>query len=289
MACRHPLALLVWVLWAASATGQESGAALQFNFSNPGARSLGLGGAFAGLADDATAAFANPAGLVQLIRPEVSLEGRLWRFSTPFTAGGRLSGQATGIGLDDTNGLRFGESSTDASSVSFVSYVYPKGRGSVAFFRYQLAKFEVESQTDGLFRFNPAGILETTRFDARLQTTDIDVASWGVAGAFRVAEKVSLGLAIVYSQLDMAFFDAEFDVTNETFEGVFIDPIPLTADNLEVSLDTLADNTDWTLNAGLLWQPDERWGVALRRRAGLGPEDALGDESKQKNSGEVVY
>ena len=28
---------------------------LQFNFSNPGARSLGLGGAFTGLADDATA------------------------------------------------------------------------------------------------------------------------------------------------------------------------------------------------------------------------------------------
>jgi len=29
--------------------------------------------------------------------------------------------------------------------------------------------------------------------------------------------------------------------------------------------------------------------TALRRRAGLGPEDALGDESRQKNSGEDVY
>jgi hypothetical protein len=29
---------------------------------NPGARSLGLGGAFVALADDATAAYANPAG-----------------------------------------------------------------------------------------------------------------------------------------------------------------------------------------------------------------------------------
>ncbi|MGB5341528.1 MAG: hypothetical protein WBP67_05500, partial [Thermoanaerobaculia bacterium] len=33
---------------------------LQFNFADPGARSLGFGGAFVGLADDATAAFANP-------------------------------------------------------------------------------------------------------------------------------------------------------------------------------------------------------------------------------------
>ena len=36
---------------------------LQFDFVNPGAKSLALGGAFTGLADDATAGFANPAGL----------------------------------------------------------------------------------------------------------------------------------------------------------------------------------------------------------------------------------
>ena len=48
----------------------------EFSFSNPGARSIGFGGAFAALADDATAAFANPAGLVQLVDPEVSIEGR---------------------------------------------------------------------------------------------------------------------------------------------------------------------------------------------------------------------
>src|SRR5262245_49913029 len=35
---------------------------LQFDFINPGARSLAMGGAFIGLADDATAASTNPAG-----------------------------------------------------------------------------------------------------------------------------------------------------------------------------------------------------------------------------------
>ena len=48
---------------------------VQFSFSNPGARSLGLGGAFVALADDATAAWANPAGLVQITRPR-SVGGR---------------------------------------------------------------------------------------------------------------------------------------------------------------------------------------------------------------------
>ena len=73
---------------------------IQFSFSNPGARSLGMGGAFAAVADDATAAFANPAGLTQLTRPEVSIEGRHWSYATPFTVGGRVHGEPTGIGLD---------------------------------------------------------------------------------------------------------------------------------------------------------------------------------------------
>ena len=38
-----------------------------------GARALGLGGAFVGVADDATACFWNPAGLAQLNRKELSL------------------------------------------------------------------------------------------------------------------------------------------------------------------------------------------------------------------------
>ncbi|MDH3816848.1 MAG: hypothetical protein OEV48_20340, partial [Acidobacteriota bacterium] len=55
-------------------------------FANPGARSLALGGAFAAIADDATAAFANPAGLVQILRPEISAEIRATGSSGPFNA-----------------------------------------------------------------------------------------------------------------------------------------------------------------------------------------------------------
>lgn len=73
------LLLVAGALGSAGALGQEPPQPivnLQLNFSDPGARSLGFGGAFIGLADDATAAFANPAGLVQLGRPEVSIEVR---------------------------------------------------------------------------------------------------------------------------------------------------------------------------------------------------------------------
>jgi len=47
---------------------------IDFRINNPGARANGMGGAFVGLADDATAAYTNPAGLTILTKPEVTLE-----------------------------------------------------------------------------------------------------------------------------------------------------------------------------------------------------------------------
>jgi long-chain fatty acid transport protein len=60
------------------------------NFASPptpvgsGARAEGMGGAFIGIADDATAASWNPAGLIQLERPEVSCVGAfVWNSESP--------------------------------------------------------------------------------------------------------------------------------------------------------------------------------------------------------------
>src|ERR1041384_6737719 len=80
------------VLLAVPAMGQnvdiESLSGLQFNFGNPGARSLAMGGAFLGLADDASAAEANPAGLTILRKPEVSIEVRNYLEQQLFTTSG---------------------------------------------------------------------------------------------------------------------------------------------------------------------------------------------------------
>ena len=72
--CGGLLALLV----PAAGYGQVL-TSIEFSFSNPGARSLGFGGAFVALADDATAAFANPAGLTQLVEPDVTALDQLLR------------------------------------------------------------------------------------------------------------------------------------------------------------------------------------------------------------------
>lgn len=58
---------------------------LNFRFNNPGARANGMGGAFIGLADDATAAYTNPAGLTILTEPEVSIEYKIGEYDNTFT------------------------------------------------------------------------------------------------------------------------------------------------------------------------------------------------------------
>lgn len=70
---------LVLVLTSASALAQTDAVVFrefQFDFSTPGARANAMGRAFVGLADEATAAYSNPAGLSVLEKPEFSIEGR---------------------------------------------------------------------------------------------------------------------------------------------------------------------------------------------------------------------
>ena len=59
---------------AAAQTNDEIFPTLEWNFSTPGARANGMGRSFIGLADDATAAITNPAGLMSLTRPQIYAE-----------------------------------------------------------------------------------------------------------------------------------------------------------------------------------------------------------------------
>jgi long-subunit fatty acid transport protein len=100
---------------AAQNTDIESLSGLQFNFGNPGARSLGMGGAFLGLADDASAAEANPAGLTILRKPEVSVEARNFLEQQVLTTSGTFP---------DLQRTAFTHYSNRVV-VSFASVVYP--------------------------------------------------------------------------------------------------------------------------------------------------------------------
>ena len=233
----------------------------EFSLSNPGARSMGFGGAFAALADDGTAAFANPAGLVQLAEPEVAVEVRGRRYSTPFTAGGRIFGDPTDVGLDTANGLREGRSSADVAGLSFLSFTQPLGRGALAFYRHELANFEFSGAMHGLFSgpWPELGILVRREFDQR-RVTDLEIVSYGLAGAYSVNDDLSLGLGVAYydgtlsSSTGVYYLAGGASTVEEAFAAV-----PLVPANLNYEVLLAAEDGDWGLTGGLLWRFTESW------------------------------
>jgi len=139
---------------------QESSGITDSVFSNPGARSIGLGGAFAAIADDATAAFANPAGLIQILRPELSAELR----ATVSTA---------------TSGAPY-ELASGISGLGFFSFVYPSRKMAFAMYSHQHASLD--------FTFNYGSPV----------TREFSVRSYSAATAFQISENLSVGAGVSY-------------------------------------------------------------------------------------------
>ncbi len=129
-------------------------------FTNPGARSIALGGAFAAIADDATAAFANPAGLVQILRPELSAELR--------ATAGRFD---SGAPYEASNGV---------SGLGFFSFVYPTRKWAFALYSHHLASLELTF----------SGVDPLTR--------EFSVRSFSGATAYQINDRLSIGAGLSY-------------------------------------------------------------------------------------------
>lgn len=268
---RLPSTTGVLVLWfggllaAAGIASQEVITPLQLNFSDPGARNLGFGGAFVALADDATATLANPAGLVQLVRPEFSIEGRRWSYSTPFTVGGRVEGLPSGVGVDTTVGLRTARSDEVLTGVSFLSLVYPKGRGSLAFFRHQLADFEFHGETQGLFG-GGTDCCQRRVYDQRM-AAEMQLVSHGFSGAYRISEQLALGFGVVYHDGSFAARSTMFLPDDDSQAGP-LGPTSFAPERSLLSERIAFDDTDWTLTGGLLWRVSRNWTLGAVYRQG---------------------
>jgi long-subunit fatty acid transport protein len=239
---------------------------LEFSFSNPGARSLGFGSAFVALADDATAAFANPAGLVLLTRPEVSLEGRSWSYTTPYTRGGRAAGDPTGIGIDTVPVPLTGESSANLTGLSFASFVYPGKRWSIALFQHQLMNFEMTQEIQGLF--TPGSVAAgSERGPIERGLWDLEIVTRGLSVAYQVTEKLSLGLGVSYFNPSGVSVGSEYLPDDDTFEGYFAEASFLAARQTHQVISE-AKSSDWGLAAGFLWDLADNWSLGGVYRQG---------------------
>lgn len=257
---------LLFTLLVPVATLGQIGLAFEFSFSNPGARSMGFGGAFAALADDATAAFANPAGLVQLTAPEVSLEVRNWQRSVPFTSTGRLTGAPTRIGLDTKWGIERGYYDNDVTGLSFLSFVYPRERWSIAVYRHVLADFETRAETQGLFAEGP-GPVNTYRFFDRRDTSKLETVTYGLAGAFEVLDNLSLGLGLTYFDGQLEGNQLHYRWDEDSLEGYF-GPTSFLPEKFVSGAEFTTTGSDIGFSVGLLWRVVENWSLGGFYRRG---------------------
>jgi long-subunit fatty acid transport protein len=240
---RTPLAVALLVLLAAGVAGaqtnSENFARLKFNFNNPGARASGLGGAFISIADDATAAESNPAGLTALVRPEVSFELKGLQYL-------RKVANFSHVGTPRSFALQDKEFKNSLLSPSFVTVVMPVRRFVLSAFRYELVNFRSDFYTRGTFvpPDTTGGYFFPVRSDLNLRITN-----YGIAAATKITPRLSLGISAGLSHASMTSSLSRF------FTEVFS---PQTLASV-ASINDAANS--FFANAGVLYQPTEKFSV----------------------------
>jgi len=258
--------LLAGELLTARALAQQPIVPLQLSISDPGARSMAFGGAFVALADDATAAFANPAGLVQLLKPEISIEGRWRDYSEPYVRSGRIEGQPSGIGIDTLDGLQSARSHEDVAGLSFLSFAYPLERWSLAFYRHEYAQHRFDGATQGLFGAG-SGCCQPRYLDQRA-TSRLDFLSWGISAAWRINDAFDVGLGVVYHDTSLKAYVDQYLPDDDSPESRFLVNSYL-PERLIIRQRSTSSDGDVTVTGGFLWRPTERWSLGGVYRQGL--------------------
>lgn len=260
--------------WAQN-TDIESLSGLQFNFGNPGARALGMGGAFLGLADDATAAEANPAGLTILRKAEISVEARNYLEQQVLTTSGVYPD------LERTGFNHY----SDRLQVSFASAVIPvknrftfglyyhqplrnKGAGSVVPQPAELGKqakdvpkfflprngtpvSEAECR-DIVRRTNDFFSCVEYSINPFVSAVDVDLRTYGFAAAWQVVPKLSVGATVRYQTF------SEQSLTLRVNQDFQLDSISAQATatiNERTGQFVPKDEKDITYGVGFKWSP----------------------------------
>jgi len=245
----------------------------------PGARALGLAGAFSAVADDATAAEANPAGLTILSESEVSIHIRNSDYSIPFVdpeALDSVSGDSFGGQLLKT----FEDSSTD---VSFASFVKPFDNWVFSAFYQNTLSINASTAETSFDTFFVDEFINENALSA-------DVESFGLSGAFRINDKLSLGITIKNADLDLRSFEQEQVLDFLDIENIFAtesglgtpEQFAAVIDERSIASTSLDGNdSDITFNIGLLLNPNDNFSVGLVYKEG-GSFDIAGSINQQR-------
>jgi len=239
-------------------TDEEIFRDFNFNLTNPGARSLGIGGAFIAVSDDATGALANPAGLMLLARPEFFTEVR------DTNADDASIEQQVLNPFGDQSGITSETSPSGVFSPSFISFVHPWKRFAAGISRIEVNKARNTTASSFTIDFDPS----TAAIDRELTSAgqiQTDLSVWNFSGAAKITEKISVGGTVAVGMLNIqsSVNNAFIDVA-----GTFLTQAP----NTPVTFyDTTINDrdTDVAFNLGVLWRPHSTLSFGAVYRGGL--------------------
>ncbi|MGH9869012.1 MAG: OmpP1/FadL family transporter [Candidatus Polarisedimenticolia bacterium] len=274
MAGGQPLAL----------TDEEIYRNFQFNFINPGARALGIGGAFIALADDPTTAQANPAGLDLLREPNFYFEYRVANLDDD-----TFSSDLGSLSVDPNTGARdlpfLGLSSgTETGSLSaptFISFSYPFQLGAagrrltLAGSRFvhldQDRSLPSSGGTGATFSFDSFPLtvngnnVESYAIQSVVQgDSSIQIVSYDAAVGIELHKDFSAGLILSYATLDV-----EADTLTQVIDpqGVIVTPgnprLPSQPDADIYTTSANDSDSDFTYTVGLHWHPDSIYATGV--------------------------
>jgi long-chain fatty acid transport protein len=258
---RIALSCAALVLIAGAALAQSSAevnAGIQYNFSSPGARSLARAGAFIADASDATAAYANPAGLVHVPTKEISLEGRSSQFVNSFSDRGHAFGPPSGVGHDVLSGIRTGRSDDRVQNFSFASVVVPLPRCTIAAYWHELANFAASASSQGVFYTLDDGV---HRQYATVSSLRLRIGGAGVAVGFRPAPRLAFGLGARYYRSTIDSVTRRFETT-----ALYGDPDYTRLNNVQTQH---GHDTALGVNAGVLVEISPKLSVGGSYRQGF--------------------
>ena len=176
--------ILLWSVAAGAQTNERLYEDLDFRFVTPGARAIAMGKTFVGLADDATAAYSNPAGLSNLLEQEISLE-----LNTNQIKHHRF------IPSDSGETQSFGDR---VYTPSFFSYAIPRGSFTFSVFRNVVQDYQEQFAFRG--RYIPS---IHRRENGAFGDISISAVNYGLGGSYLVNRYLSVGGSAILSHLDI--------------------------------------------------------------------------------------
>lgn len=274
------LALLAAAALLRAGTDSPLNANLSINYQPPGARSQAMGGAFIGLADDATAAIVNPAGLIQLSKPELMTQ--LYSGTTGLDIHNfrGLYVERTGAGFSGTqvslNDLKGARSFDSAGGVNFISYAQPFSWGVVALSASRPVDYSISGYTQGQefqnhYFFTPPPP-PCVQFAINCVLTAVNDKPQDYAGrvrseqltaamAIKLHDKFSMGLSLGYVRTQQHFVNRFFLQSNRTLPG-----------NLQFTITDTGKSSDWVGAFGLQYRPNDKWQYGFSYRHGAAYE-----------------